>query len=234
MQNPYIILAILCLVVATYMFLAMKFTQLLFIFRFKAGFAKLFGISDDDNKSFGEKLGMIIAPIIGVCALAGSVKCVLLWNEEGKRIKQYADQKTINKKKTFDDVVAALELKKVKEVFKGGNYSDHKLMLPSEMDRVEIINLLKELGQSLKEEDVSCVDSTPNYDKQWKVRLICNNGAYAQLNLQVKKRLVTITRNYKKGFPSATGFIHISIPPKLHKKFDAILDMQVKKKARNE
>lgn len=83
MTNPYPTLIFLCLLIAVYMFAALKFPALRFIFRLKRGAARVAGADDDANRRIGESLGMVLCPIIGVGALLVAGWLMLQWRQDG-------------------------------------------------------------------------------------------------------------------------------------------------------
>ncbi len=85
MSNPYPAAIGLSLLIAVYMFAAMRFPALRFIFRLKRGVARLSGTSDEQNRKVGETLGLILCPIIGLGALGFAIHSALEWRDVNAR-----------------------------------------------------------------------------------------------------------------------------------------------------
>ena len=73
MKDPNIALGVIALVIAIYMFAALKYNALMWIFRIKPGFARMFGMDEEANRRFSRTLGWILCPIIGICALGMAI-----------------------------------------------------------------------------------------------------------------------------------------------------------------
>ncbi len=82
LTDPFPVLIGLCLAVAVYMFAAIKFPALRFMFRLKRGAAWAAGVDDDANRRVGETLGLVLCPLIGVGALLACGWLLIEWKQE--------------------------------------------------------------------------------------------------------------------------------------------------------
>ena len=83
--NPHLPPILFCLALAAYMFAALKFPALRFMFRMKRFAAGAIGMDDDANRKMGETLGLIFCPLIGVAALGTAGWLMLEWKQSNIR-----------------------------------------------------------------------------------------------------------------------------------------------------
>lgn len=79
LSDPYPIIVGLCLLLAVYMFAALKFPAMRFMFQMKRGAAGLMRMDQDANRRMGETLGLVLCPIFGVGALLAAAWFGLEW-----------------------------------------------------------------------------------------------------------------------------------------------------------
>ncbi len=96
--DPHIPLLIVCLLVAVYMFAAIKFPALRFIFRLKRFAAGVVGMDEERNRAMAERLGAILCPLLGLGAVVAAGWLALDWkksvaSEEEGRVRLANEQR---------------------------------------------------------------------------------------------------------------------------------------------
>ncbi len=79
--DPHIPLLIVCLLVAVYMFSAIKFPALRFIFRLKRFAAGALGMDEERNRAMGERIGGVLCPVLGLGAIVAAGWLAMDWKE---------------------------------------------------------------------------------------------------------------------------------------------------------
>lgn len=88
--DPHVPALIACLLVAVYMFAAIKFPALRFIFRLKRFAAGVVGMDEERNRAMAKHLGAILCPLFGLGAVVAAGWLAMDWKksvasrEEGK------------------------------------------------------------------------------------------------------------------------------------------------------
>lgn len=71
-----------CLLVAVYMFAALKFPVLRFIFSLRSGVASAAGVGQQQNQQIGQVLGLVLCPLIGIIALGAAANIAWGWKSD--------------------------------------------------------------------------------------------------------------------------------------------------------
>lgn len=90
--DPHLLIIIVLLLVSGYMFAALKYPALRFIFRLKRFAARALGVDAAANRRLSEKLGLFLCPLIGVGALMAAGWVALEWNASHVRRIQAAKE----------------------------------------------------------------------------------------------------------------------------------------------
>jgi hypothetical protein len=91
LSNPYPALILVALAVAAYMFAALFWPPLRFIFRLKRFAASAVGVDEDGNRRLADGLALVLCPLIGVGALIAAGVLVVQWKNDAasrRRVEQ--------------------------------------------------------------------------------------------------------------------------------------------------
>jgi hypothetical protein len=142
MTNQYLFAIGLSLFVAAYMFAAIRFPALRWIFRLKRRVARLTGTSDEQNRNFGDTLGLVLCPICGLIAIGFAVHFSLEWNETATRERE----RVVALEKAAKSVSETLSDGKIGSV----NFGEPNLQrVASEAGQAQIEKVLRELAPAI-------------------------------------------------------------------------------------
>ena len=227
MKNPYLLIAGIFLLISIYMFAAIKYHQLLFMFRLKRGAARIAGVDDGQNKNIGVGLGRVLAPIIGIVALVASCKSAFQWREQSQRTSHYESVNSERPQKVLRSAKRVLKLKEIDLIYKGRRGNPTLAMQPSQQDKNQIIELMRSIGEALEVDDVDgTLSSSPNSESLWKIDVVSRNGRKVPLCLNTEEDIISVTTSVREVFPSSGGFVHIKIPEEYRDRFKQIAKMK--------
>ena len=107
----------ICLCVAAYMFLSLFYPPLRWMFRLKRSASYVLNVDEDQNTKFGNTLGLVLAPIIGVVMLGFSVTAFIEMRSSERRSVERGVAAVAKKKKYERFLGQALSEWKVSRVY---------------------------------------------------------------------------------------------------------------------
>lgn len=199
LSSPYPALMAICLLVAVYMFAAIKFPALRWMFRLKRSAAYFAGVDQGQNRATGEALGLVMCPIIGLGALGAFGWLVLDARRSAESQERFAQQKAQQE---------ALQVSLAKEVF--GSYSIVKVsqggshrMGTNEEGESALAQFYEQLAKHFEEADLSDLyinhDVEAQFRKGWYLELAPGDDVPGRALLKISPRLETVSLGVNPG-----------------------------------
>lgn len=140
--STFLPLIILFLLVAAYMFAALKYPALRFVFRLKRFGARAFGVDAEANRNLGEKLGLILCPLFGVGALFAAGSVALEWNQSHISAIQSKKEKAARYEAWCADVTKLLRTGEISDVY----FDTTPRLNVSEQGRDQVEDFIRRMG----------------------------------------------------------------------------------------
>ncbi len=143
--NPHLALILVSLAVAAYMFAAIKFPALRFIFRLKGFAARGLGVDEDGNRSLGENLGAFLCPLIGIGALAFAGYSAMDWKKSNASKAQLKVDQAARQQALIDETKEMLANAEIDQLY----FDTRPRAGVTEQGRKQVEGFLRELGSRL-------------------------------------------------------------------------------------
>jgi hypothetical protein len=228
LSQPYPALMGLCLLVAAYMFAAIKFPALRWMFRLKRGVAQLGGVDGEQNRSFGEHIGLVLCPIIGLFALGTFGWLVLDARHSSESRERFAQQRVHEK---------AMQAAEAREVFEGYTMAKvrqgvYDRMGATEDGEVALARFYEQLATHFEESDLSDAYINNELESQfrngWYLELVPEDSSSGRALLKVSPGLEVVSLGVSRDMnrrPSG-GFL-IDIPGEVRDAWQALANLKV-------
>ena len=237
MKNPFLLIAIILAAISAYMFLALRFKALLFIFRLRPGLANIADVSQGANQALSHRLGMVLAPIIGIVTLCGAVYSASLWRTENRHEAERPIREQAEAQKRLSEVSSVLNKGEIVGIYRGEGRRHVDAVFPDDQGREEIVDFVRSVGGQLSVGDiVSNSEGWLTEDQKaaiWTVDFIGGPWKPARpgtILLNSSMGLIVFKDSYsiKNLVPSAFRKLIIEIPESLKERFNALEDITPK------
>lgn len=198
------------LLVAAYMFAAIRFPALRFIFGLRAGVARAVGADHEKNKAIGQSLGLILCPIIGVLALIFAFNIAGGW---------FADHKSEEQSSALDEQLQQRDTAELTEMLRSweidGIYYDRwdwQHIGVSDQGTEQVQEFWEELRQAAVPPDV-VIDSRKTRDLDDTLRLLLKpsdgSAGLAEVAFLFDEGHAVVTHTMKESRlpPNRRGFV---------------------------
>ena len=112
-----LLLFVFALLVAVYMFAAIKFPALRFLFSLRSGVASAAGVDQDKNRQLGQTPGLVLCPLIGVIAVGFAISLAMGWKADHESDQQLQASIEDRKRKDEADLVKILLEWEINEIY---------------------------------------------------------------------------------------------------------------------
>jgi hypothetical protein len=113
---PELILFIGSLLVAAYMFAAIKFPALRFIFSLRSGIASAAGVGHEKNQAIGQSLGVVLCPLIGVIAVGFALNLAWGWyadHQSDQRLQASIEDRRVQDQAELTEILRDWEIDEI-------------------------------------------------------------------------------------------------------------------------
>ncbi len=227
--HPYPLFMAACLLVALYMFAALKFPALRWMFRLKRGPAHLAGIDEEANRDLGDALGLVLCPLIGVVALLVFGWLVVQARQQvasKERMAQLADQKA---RQNLELAKIALGSWPLGKVYHGPNAN--RGATPEGLE--VLANFHEAVASGLRPEHLSDLYLTRQEERPliygWHFQLAAPEGpgrAVLRVSPQMDTVYLAVDTTATNRWPVHLGF-PIELPPSAREAWAALADLEI-------
>jgi cell division septation protein DedD len=170
-MNEYLLYAGIALLVALYMFTALKFNVMMYLFLLKPAPASVLNLDPEANRRTAKAIGRVLCPLIGTIALLAAAFFIYCWRMEilsQQNVKIWAAQHEQELLEKGRQPLMELEITALYQGYRG---TTEQTMQTSPADKARVAALIKEIAAALVPADVQKLNFQNRTGKQnlWKM-----------------------------------------------------------------
>lgn len=209
----YLAITIFCLVLTAYAALSLLYSPLRIRFRLRPQIAAAIGMDERTNFLFSQRVGVILALLTGIPALALGSFSAMKWNSFQQKEQQLSERREEHRLERLEKLRTVFSTARPSEVVVG-TVPRITLNAPKQK-RVEAF--LRELGQSLSAENLPALDYPPSVsDSMMKATLAVKKGDHKRMEVYFdfrRERLIA------RGILRSSDLTAVNIPSPLQEQF---------------